>query len=65
MLPRNCRRELVELSLRYFHRVPAKMARKMAIWDQLVKIDGGDMAVLSGKKHYWLPKDVNELFIFC
>jgi hypothetical protein len=57
------RRKLVELSLRYFHRVPARMARKMSIGDQLVKIDGGDMAVLSGKKHYWLPKDVSELFI--
>ena len=57
------RRKLVELSLRYFHRVPTEMARKMAVGDQLVKSDGGDMAVLSGKKHYWLPKDVSELFI--
>lgn len=52
------RRKLVELSLRYFHRIPARMARKMAVEDQLVEIDGGDMAVLSGKKHYWLPKQL-------
>lgn len=52
------RRKLVELSLRYFHRVPASMARKMSIGDQLVKIDGGDMAILSRKKHYWLPKEL-------
>ncbi|MFH1021376.1 MAG: hypothetical protein V1782_12340 [Pseudomonadota bacterium] len=60
------RRKLVELSLRYFHRVPARMARKMSIGDQLVKIDGGDMAVLSGKKHYWLPKDtLGEKLLTC
>lgn len=52
------RRKLVELSLRYFHRVPARMARKMSIEDQLVKIDGGDMAVLNGRKHYWLPRSL-------
>lgn len=53
------RRKLVELSLRYFHRVPVRMARKMAVEDQLVEIDGGDMAVLSEKKHYWLPKELS------
>lgn len=57
------RRKLVELSLRYFHRVPARTARKMSVEDQLVKMKEGDMAILSGKKHYWLPKEVSELFL--
>lgn len=55
-------RKLIEVALRYFHRVPLREARKMAIGDHLVKIDGGDMAVFSGKKHYWLPKSLVRFF---
>lgn len=49
-------RKLIEVALRYFHRVPLREARKMAVEDQLVKIQGGGKAVLSERKHYWLPK---------
>ena len=56
-------RKLIEVALRYFHRVPPREARKMAMEDQLVKIQGGDIAVLSGKKHYWLPKTLMGLLV--
>lgn len=56
-------RKLIEVALRYFHRVPRREARKMSMEDQLVKIQGGDMAVLSGKIHYWLPKTLMGLLV--
>lgn len=50
------RRELVELSLRYFHRVPPGMARKMAREYPVKKTPTGDTAVSCGRVNYWLPK---------
>lgn len=50
------RRKLVELSLRYFHRVPARMAKRMARECPVEKTPTGDTAVLYGRINYWLPK---------
>ncbi|MDP2758390.1 MAG: hypothetical protein Q8O45_12315 [Desulfurivibrionaceae bacterium] len=58
-------RKLIEVALRYFHRVPLREARKMSMRDQLVKNEDGAMAVLSGKKYYWLPKVLMELCVHC
>jgi len=59
------RRKLVELSLRYFHRVPAGMARKMARECSVEKTPTGDTAVLCGRVNYWLPKDAAEIVRPC